>query len=276
MYKMKDISQAFSKGSAALMPYFPVGFPDFETSLEVIEACSKAGADLIEVGMPFSDPLADGPVIQHGMQVALKNGVTARHCLEAVRALRSRGVLIPLVLMGYINPILSYGLEKFTLDAAQSGASGFIIPDLPPDMAGDLQALCQAQGLDLVFLLPPNSSEERIRFVAQQTSGFLYLVSVTGITGARQALPTELAEFVNRVHRYTDKPLAVGFGISTPEQAAAVGRIADGVIVGSALLKAAREAGDPARAARDFVGSLKKGIGGKRVFLSGQEREKCG
>lgn len=274
---MTNISQAFDKKRAALMPYFPVGFPDYETSLGVIEACARAGADLIEVGMPFSDPLADGPVIQHGMQAALKNGVTVRDCLEAVRTLRSRGVQVPLVLMGYINPLLSYGLEKFTLEAAQAGASGLIIPDLPPDEAGELQALCRAQGLDLVFLLPPNSTEERIRYVTEQTSGFVYLVSVTGTTGARQSLPPELAEFVGRVRRCTDKPLAVGFGISTPEQAAEVARVADGVIVGSALLKAVEGAEDPVRAAEEFVRGLRKGIGeeekGKRERGEGMKKK---
>lgn len=260
MAKTIKISETFGKGMAALMPYFTIGYPDYGTSLDVIEACVQAGADLIELGMPFSDPLADGPTIQHSMQVALENGVTVQRCLEAVRALRSRGVQIPLVLMGYINPVLSYGLEKFTLEAACAGASGFIIPDLPPEEAGELQKLCQTHGLDLVFLLPPNSAVERIRFVAQQSSGFVYLVSVTGITGARQALPAELAEFVARVRAHTDKPLAVGFGISTPQQAAAVGQVANGVIVGSALLKAVGEAVDPVRAAGKFVRSLKEAL----------------
>ncbi len=260
MAKTMKISETFGKGTAALMPYFTIGFPDYKTSLEVIEACVHAGADLIELGMPFSDPLADGRTIQHSMQVALKNGVTVQRCLEAVKALRSRGIEIPLVLMGYINPILAYGLKKFALEASHAGASGFIIPDYPPEEAGELQKLCQAYGLDLVFLLPPNSAEERIHFVAQQSQGFVYLVSVMGTTGARQALPSELAEFVGRVRAHTDKPLAVGFGISTPQQAAAIGQIVDGVIVGSALLKAAGQAGDPVKAAGDFVGGLKKAL----------------
>jgi len=257
MAQVIKISEAFGNGHAALMPYFTIGYPTFETSLSVIEACVEAGADLMELGVPFSDPLADGPTIQYSTQVALENGITVKRCLEAVKVLRSRGVTIPLILMGYINPVLAYGLEKFAAEAAQAGVSGFIIPDLPPEEAGELQAFCRQQGLDLVFLLPPNSSDERIRFVTEQCSGFVYLVSVLGITGVRQALPIELAQFVERVRSQTEKPLAVGFGISTPEQAAAVAEIAEGVIVGSALIKAAGQADDPVESAREFVSSLK-------------------
>jgi len=257
MTQVTKISDAFGNGRAALMPYFTIGYPTFETSLEVIEACVEAGASLMELGVPFSDPLADGPTIQHSTQVALENGITVKRCLEAVAVLRSRGVTIPLILMGYINPMLAYGLEKFVAEAALAGASGFIVPDLPPEEAGELQAFCRQYDLDLMFLLPPNSSAERIRFVTDQCTGFVYLVSVLGITGEREALPVELTQFVARVRAQTDKPLAVGFGISTPEQAAAVGGIADGVIVGSALVKAAGQADDPVRAARNFVGGLK-------------------
>ncbi len=257
------ISEAFGKGRAALMPYFTIGYPDYAASLDIIESCVAAGADLMELGLPFSDPLADGPTIQHSTQVALENGITVERCLEAVVELRSRGVAIPLVLMGYINPILAYGLEEFVTQAAHVGASGFIIPDLPPEEAGELQSLCQQHGLDLVFLLPPNSSDERMHFVTEQSSGFVYLVSVLGITGERKALPVELAEFVARVRAQTEKPLAVGFGISTPEQSAAVGQIADGVIVGSALIKAVGRANNPEAAAREFVLGLKGALGSK-------------
>lgn len=260
MAQAKKISAAFGKGRTALMPYFTIGYPDYETSLDVIEACVEAGADLMELGMPFSDPLADGPTIQHSTQVALENGITVKHCLEAVTDLRSRGVEIPLVLMGYINPLLAYGLEKFIRDAAQAGASGFIIPDLPPDEAEEMRSLCQEYGLDIVFLLPPNSSDERMQLITKLSSGFVYLVSVLGITGERDALPVELAEFVSRVRSKTQKPLAVGFGISTPDQAAAVGEIADGVIVGSALIKAVGIADQPVVAARGFVMGLKKAL----------------
>jgi tryptophan synthase alpha chain len=257
MAEVTRINEAFGKGPAALMPYFTIGYPDYETSLDVVEACVEAGADLMELGVPFSDPLADGPTIQHSTQVALENGITVKRCLDAVAELRTRGLAIPLMLMGYTNPVLAYGLEKFVADAAEAGASGFIIPDLPPDEGGELISLCKQHGLDLVFLLSPNSSEERIRFVTQQSSGYVYLVSVLGITGERAVMLVELAEFVKRVRSQTEKRLAVGFGISTPEQAAAVGEIADGVIVGSALIKAVGQADDPVAAAGKFVSELK-------------------
>jgi tryptophan synthase alpha chain len=254
------INTAFCNGNSALMPYYTIGFPDYETSLDVIEACVEAGADLMELGIPFSDPLADGPTIQHSTQVALENGITVSRCLEAMAALRARGVAIPLVLMGYINPILAFGIETFVAEAAKAGASGFIIPDLPPDEAVAMEALCQQNGLDLVHLLPPNSTNERIRFVTERSRGFVYLVSVIGITGARDALPAKLKEFISRTRQVTDKPLAVGFGISTPEQAAAVGQVADGVIVGSALIKAVANAVNPVEGARKFVGDLSSAI----------------
>ena len=153
MTEATRISEAFGNGRAAFMPYFTIGYPDYETSLNVVEACVEAGADLMELGVPFSDPLADGPTIQHSTQVALENGITVKHCLDAVAELRARAVNIPLILMGYINPILAYGLEKFVTDAAESGVSGFIVPDLPPDEGKDIQMLCQQLGLDLIFLL---------------------------------------------------------------------------------------------------------------------------
>lgn len=260
MLKVTTISEAFYKEQAALMPYFTIGYPDYETSLDVVEACVEAGADLMELGMSFSDPLADGPTIQHSTQIALENGITVKHCLKAVTDLRARGVTIPLILMGYINPVLAYGLEKFVTDAAESGVTGFIIPDLPPDEGDELRSLCQQHGLALIFLLSPNSSEERIRYVTEQSIGFVYLVSVLGITGERQALPVAVGDFVARVRTQTTKPLAVGFGISTPENAAAVGEIADGVIVGSALIKAAGQSDDPVAAAREFVKGLKESL----------------
>ncbi len=263
---VEQITKVFTTTRPAFMPYFTLGYPNYETSLEVVQACAEAGADLMELGMPFSDPLADGPTIQHSTQVALENGMTTAKCLGAVRELRSRGVEIPFMLMGYYNPILAYGMERFVGEAAEAGANGFIIPDLPPEEAAGFQAACRAHGLALSYLLAPNSPDERIERVTAEATGFVYLVSVMGITGARTGLPPGLAAFVARVRRRTRLPLAVGFGISTPEQAAGVGAVADGVIVGSALVKkvgaAAREGGDPAGTARSFVARMKQGLGG--------------
>lgn len=257
MKRNEELLAVFQKDLAAFMPYFTLGYPDMETSLDIIEVCAANGADLIELGIPFSDPLADGPTIQHSTQVALQNGVTLAHCLAGLATLRQRGVTIPLILMGYINPILSYGLEQFVSDAFSAGAHGFIIPDLPPDEATALQTLCKQSDMALIFLLAPNSPEDRIKLVTEQTTGFVYLVSITGVTGARQELPKGLQEFAARVRTYTDKPIAVGFGISTPEQARAVGKIADGVIIGSALIKAVTGAPDYAQAAGQFVRIMK-------------------
>lgn len=254
------ISHIFRSNRPALMPYFTLGFPDYETSLAIIQACAEAGADALELGIPFSDPLADGPTIQHSTHVALQQGMTVARSLQAVRDLRARGLKLPFLLMGYLNPLLAFGLADFVAQAAAAGADGFIIPDLPPEEAGEMQALCREQGLDLVFLAAPNTPAARLQQIVAASSGFVYLVSVTGVTGARAALPPHLPEFIRRVRACTDKPLAVGFGIATPEQAAAVGEMADGVIVGSALIKAVQGAPDPAAAAAAFVGRLRAGL----------------
>ncbi|HUF39849.1 MAG TPA: tryptophan synthase subunit alpha [Anaerolineales bacterium] len=261
------ISRVFRKGGrAALMPYFTIGYPDYETSLDVIAACCKAGADLMELGVPFSDPLADGPTIQRSTQIALEGGITVSRCLQAVRELRGHGVETPFLLMGYINPVLSYGLERFAREAAEAGVDGFIVPDLPPDEAGTFSAHCTGHGLGLVFLVAPNSTPERITLVVERSNPFVYLVSLTGVTGGRTSLPANLATFIDNVATFNPegKPLAVGFGIATGEQAAAVGKVADGVIVGSALIDAVARAVDagesPAEAAGRFVGELKHAI----------------
>jgi tryptophan synthase alpha chain len=246
------------------MPYFTLGFPDYASSLDIICACAHAGADLIELGIPFSDPLADGPTIQHSSQIALEKGMNVARCLAGVRELRKRGLTLPLMMMGYYNPALAYGIESFVRESADAGASGFIIPDLPPEEAGLFEALCKDHGMALSFLIAPNSERERIKLVGEKSTGFTYLVSIMGITGARAVLPSDLADFIARVRRDISTPLAVGFGISTAEQARAVGEIADGVIVGSALIKkviAAQEARqDPAQAAAEFVRELHAGI----------------
>lgn len=250
------VNAAFKKGHTAFMPYYTLGYPDQETSLDIIEACINNGADLMELGIPFSDPLADGPTIQHSTQIALQNGITVERCLQSVAELRSRGLEIPFMMMGYYNPILAYGIERFVTESHQVGADGFIIPDLPPEEAGPMMSLCEGMGLSLTFLLAPNSPPERIQEVVRVNTGFIYLVSVIGITGARNNLPEDLSNFIQRVRGYTEGPIAVGFGISNPTQARLVGDLADGVIVGSALIKATREAADPVRAAGDYIKAM--------------------
>ncbi len=244
------------EGRAALMPYFTGGFPDLRTSEEVLVAISEGGADLIEVGVPFSDPLADGPVIQRSTQIALDNGMSAAKCLALVGRLRARGVRQPIMLMGYANPIIAYGGARYVRDAAAAGVDGLIVPDLPPEEAAELEDACREAGLAMIYLVAPTSTPERLRYIADRTSGFLYLVSLTGVTGARDSLPPDLGDLVSRVRQVAHTPLAVGFGVARPEQAVQVGKMADGVIVGSALIGAVAEAAEPVSAAAGFVRSL--------------------
>jgi tryptophan synthase alpha chain len=264
MNGVKHITETFdylrSRGRAALMPYFTLGYPSLDDSLPIVEAIANAGADLIELGIPFSDPLADGPTIQRSTRIALEGGMTVQHCLTITSQLRERGVTQPLLLMGYCNPILAYGVSRFVADAAAAGADGLIVPDLPPEEAGEMQAACERHRLALVYLLAPTSPPERVAYLARQTRGFHYLVSLTGVTGARQDLPSDLDDFVSRVRGQASTPVAVGFGISTPAQAKAVGRVADGVIVGSALIDAVDRSPDPCLSATEFVSSLRQAL----------------
>lgn len=230
-------THARTEGRAAFMPYWMLGYPDLPTSIQIVRALIEAGADLIEIGIPFSDPLADGVVIQAAAQTALEGGTTLTDCLKAIRELREGGAHVPFVMMGYVNPFMAYGFTRFTQDALESGADGFIIPDLPPDEAAEMLALTEQHGLALIELLAPTSSPDRLKLVADTARGFIYLVSVTGVTGARSELPPDLKAYIDRVRAVTDKPLAVGFGVSTPEQAAQIGTLADGVIVASALIR---------------------------------------
>jgi len=231
------ISAVFSQpGRKALIPYITVGYPSLEATLKVVPLLADGGGDIVELGIPFSDPLADGTTIQKASFQALQNGVTLQHCFEVAGQL-SQKVKTPLVFMTYFNPVLSYGLDKFGRDCAKAGVSGLIIPDLPPEEGDEIEAMTRKQGLDLIYLLAPTSTEARIRLVAERSRGFIYLVSVTGVTGARDRLPQNLAAFVARVRKIARQPLCVGFGISTPEQAKEVARIADGVIVGSRIIQ---------------------------------------
>lgn len=248
MTGIERIANTFQAQRTAFMPYAVLGYPTPETSLQVVQTLAAAGADLLELGIPFSDPLADGPTIQAATQRALENGVTLAGCITLVAELRARGVRTPALLMGYVNPILAYGVGRFVADSAAVGVDGFIVPDLPPEEAGELEAACQRHGLALVYLLAPTSPPERIALVAEKSQGFIYLVSLTGVTGARDALPAGLADFVGRVRAATHKPLAVGFGIGSGEQASAVAQLANGVIVGSALVGRAGESLERVRA----------------------------
>ena len=264
---MNRIENAF-KNKPIFMPYFPLGYPDLKISIDVIEALAKNGADLIEVGLSFSDPLADGPVIQKATQIALEKGITVKKSLEAVKELRKRGVDIPLVLMGYYNPMLAYGLETFIHDAIDAGVDGFIVPDLPMEEASEFESILNDGRVDggklspsyrdhpLIQMLAPTTPNERMEMIARNAKGFIYLVSVIGITGARSSVAEELSNLIARVREHTSAPVCVGFGIGTPEQAKQVGALADGVIVGSACVKAIGGSENPVAAARKFAKSF--------------------
>lgn len=244
--------EAQAQNRAAFLPFYTVGYPTYDDSLAAIEAMAEAGVDGFEIGIPFSDPLADGPTIQAATQVALDNGVTVRHALDAVRELRGRGITQPMLMFSYLNPLIAYGIERFIHDAQQAGADGFIVPDLPPEEA-HLFSAAESAGLALVFFLAPTSDEKRIRLVAEQATGFIYVVSLTGTTGVRRDLPPDLADFIARVRAATEKPLVLGFGISQPEHVRTINGLVNGYIVGSALVRAGREG---VGAVRDLAASL--------------------
>lgn len=229
-----------NKRRKALIVYITVGYPSIEATLEIVPALEFGGCNIVELGIPFSDPLADGATIQRASYKALTQGVTPRLCFEVAQGLRQR-VEMPLVFMTYYNPVLKFGLDEFCSKCAQAGVDGLIIPDLPPEEGEELEQLTQRHELDLIYLLTPTSTEERINLVASRSSGFIYLVSLTGVTGPRDRLPEELESFVTKVRERTQKPLCVGFGVSTPEQARRIAKVADGVIIGSRVIQLLEE-----------------------------------
>ena len=242
------------------MPYFTLGYPTMETSAAVIEAIAPH-SDLLELGVPFSDPIADGPTVQASTQIALDNGANMKACLQTISDLRAKGVDTPAMMMGYYNPIIAYGEEAFVRDAAAAGVDGFIVPDLPIEEADELEALAEKHGLALIYFLAPTSNPKRIALTAERANGFIYLVSITGITGTKEAVASDLESLISTIRETTDVPVAVGFGINTPQKASNIGNIADGVIVGSALVKAATDGGDEApEKAAEFVQSLQAGL----------------
>jgi tryptophan synthase alpha chain len=226
-----------AEGRAGLITYLTAGDPDPDTSVRLLAGLPVAGADLVEVGMPFSDPMSDGPVIQEASQRALKRGMTLCRILALVRELRRTDDVTPIVLMGYYNPIYRYGPEHFARDAVGSGLDGVIVVDLPPEEAAELAAPARAAGLDMIRLATPTSDDRRLPHIVEHASGFIYYVAIAGITGTRSADAASVASAVARLRRFTQLPIAVGFGIRTPEQAAAVAGAADAAVVGTALVQ---------------------------------------
>jgi tryptophan synthase alpha chain len=246
-------------GETALVTYVMGGDPDAASSTAMALACAEGGADLLEIGVPFSDPIADGPTIQHAAERALAAGTRTADVLQVAAAVRARSE-VPIALMGYLNPILAHGVTRFAKDCARAGVDALIVPDLLPEEAGELAPALAAQGVRTVFLLAPTSGPERIEAAARAATGFLYFVSVTGVTGAGKAAAGDIRAQVEAIRARSEVPLVVGFGVSSPAEARALGRLADGVVVGSAIVKRIAEGGSrSARAARvrRLVKSLK-------------------
>ena len=255
---MNKLGEVFNRNRKALIAYITAGYPNIETTSRLISLLAESGCDIIEIGVPFSDPLADGTTIQKASHLALEQGITVSACLDIARK-ASAAVAAPLVFMTYYNPIFNYGLDSFCRDTAAASVSGIIVPDLPPDEGADMEAAAVKHGLSLIYLLAPTSDDSRIELVSSHSEGFIYLVSLAGVTGARTSLSADLGEFVGRVRRQTDKPLCVGFGISSPEQAKAVAGPADGIIVGSRILELV-EADLTLESLRNFISSLRSAI----------------
>jgi len=255
----KRFAELRDAGELGIVAYITAGDPTLDATLRHVLGLAEAGADVIELGVPFSDPLADGPTIQRASERALKSGTTLHGVLDLVRRIRQSSQ-VPLVLFSYFNPILQFGLEKFAAAAAESGADGVLVTDLTPEESEDYRRILKARGLDTIFLAAPTSTDERLQKIAVCSSGFLYLISRTGVTGAKDALPDDLPALLRRAHRFTQLPIAVGFGISLPGQVSVLGGLADAAVVGSALVAEIEKATsvDAACAAlRDRVHSLK-------------------
>ncbi len=256
-------TKARDEDRLALIAYMVPGHPSPDESDAIFDAIVEGGADVIEIGIPFSDPLAEGPTIQRVSFQALENGTTPAKCMDFARRARHRHPDLPIIFMGYLNPLLAYGMQKFAADAGAARADGIIVVDLPPEEAAETKQTLAEQGLDLIFLVAPTSTDERLEVIGSRASGFIYVVSVAGVTGARRDLSASLPEFLGRVRRCSDLPLAVGFGISRREHVEALEGKAEAVVVGSALLETINSS-DPSarpRAVREYVETLN----GRRV-----------
>lgn len=269
----KRFGELRTAGRGGLVVFVTAGDPTYEVSREILLGLPKSGADLIEIGMPFTDPMADGPAIQASSLRALKHGQNMKKTLQLVREFRAKDAATPIVLMGYYNPIYSYGVDRFLADAGKAGVDGLIIVDLPPEEDEELCLPAMKAGLNFIRLATPTTDDIRLPTVLNNTSGFVYYVSIMGITGTRSASDADIAAAVGRLKRHTDLPIAVGFGISTPERAAAVARVADAAVVGSAVVNRIAAALDAngvpmphaASSALDLVKSLAAGIRAARA-----------
>jgi len=254
--KFNDLKE---KKEKALIAFISAGDPDINTTKSLVLEMERRGADIIELGVPFSDPLADGPVIQKSYLRALKDKTSLKKIIRMVKELRTK-TSVPIVLMSSYNPVLRYGEDRFVNDAVLSGIDGVIIPDLPPEESDNLCNLSIQKGLDTIFLLSPTSDEERMKLICSKSHGFIYYISVTGITGARKSLSGDIGRMVKKIKRFTELPVAVGFGVSTREQAGKIAKYSDGIIVGSAIVKIIEEFSNDKKRLLKKVGNFIKGL----------------
>ena len=256
---MSRIGQRFRTRKRLLIPYVTAGFPDPEHTVAILHGMVDAGADIIELGMPFSDPMADGPVIQKACEQAIRNGVGLAQVLEMVREFRQRDTTTPLLLMGYFNPIERFGMEAFTRAASDAGVDGMLVVDVPPEESDSVSAFAEA-GLDRILLATPTTGADRFAKIAENASGFIYYVSFTGITGASRLDADKVCASIDNLKQQTEVPIAVGFGIKSPADAARLASSADGVVIGSALLSHIADTADPAAAAREFLAPYREAL----------------
>ena len=252
------LNRAKKSGQFVLAPFLTVGFPTVSTSIEIASEIIEAGADLLELGIPFSDPLAEGPTIQRSSLRSLQSGVNFGTCLEVARKVRQANSEVPLILMGYYNTLMKFGLSKAVNQAVDAGVDGFIVADLPIEESTIFAEICFENELHLVPLLAPTSTDERIKKACSQAGGFIYCVSVTGVTGARSDLNSGVAQLVSRIRSYTDLPILVGFGVSTPQHVREISQFADGAVFGSALIDVMEKNENNVEAASNFVSDMKK------------------
>jgi tryptophan synthase alpha chain len=259
----QTIQRLRARGSLALNGWQTVGYPEIGAAERLVPPLLEGGFDLVELGVPFSDPMADGATIQRASQRALDNGATLDHCFDCVRTLRRQGVDAPLIFMSYYNPVLARGLERFAGDAAEAGLDGLIVPDVPPEESDELLRALEPVGVDPIFLVAPTSTDARLTAVAARARGFIYCVSLTGVTGARDKVSTTLPDYLARVRAVTDLPLVVGFGVSRPEHVAGLRGHADGAIVGSEIINVMERTppAEHAAALRAFAASLREAAG---------------
>jgi tryptophan synthase alpha chain len=257
---MSRLESVFKQNNhKALVAYVTVGYPSIEATLKIVPLLADCGCDIIELGIPFSDPMADGATIQRASFKALENGVTTSLCLAIAKKL-SKKTSVPLVFMTYFNPIYKYGLAKFCYDCVASGIDGLIVPELPPEEGDELGNLAGKSGVDLIYFLAPISVEERIKLVARKSRGFIYLVSVAGVTGARNEILPDLGKFISKVKQFAKQPVCVGFGISTSEQATRIAQTADGVIIGSKLIQLLETDDAAMTATQSFIRDTRKAL----------------